>query len=108
MRVPFSSKHFFADDIVLLARNIKDLQRLLNAWGCFFDTKHEQVAVNNTETLFSMNPSNNEMFTWTTGDFSNAAVIVQLQKYSQWSSCRRMKWFDGILLSKEGPKLRWH
>ena len=42
----------FADDEVLLARSIKDLQRLLDASGRFCDTKHEQVAVSKTETLF--------------------------------------------------------
>ena len=52
----------FADDVVLLARSIKDLQRLLNVWGRFCDMKREQVAVNKTEALFFSKPSRQRNF----------------------------------------------
>ena len=75
----FLSIILFADDVVLLARSIKDLQRLLNVWGRFCDMKHEQVAVNKTEALFFSKPTRQRNFTLMMGDFSNAAVIAQLQ-----------------------------
>ena len=74
----FLSIILFADDVVLLARSIKDLQRLLNAWGRFYDMRHEQVAVNKTGALFSVSLSDSEIYTLMMGDFLNAAVIVQL------------------------------
>ena len=45
---------FFADDIVLLARSISDLQMLLNAFSDFCNILHEQIALDKTEVaLFS-------------------------------------------------------
>ena len=60
----FLSIILFADDVVLLARSIKDLQRLLDAWGRFCDIKHEQVAVNKTEALFFSKPSRQQTTTF--------------------------------------------
>ena len=54
---PSLSIILFVDDVVLLARSTKDLQRLLNAWGRFCDTKHEQIAVNKAEALSFSKPS---------------------------------------------------
>ena len=41
----------FADDVVLLARSISDLQMLLNAFSDFCNTLHEQIALDKTETV---------------------------------------------------------
>ena len=41
----------FADDVVLLARCIADLQKLLNAFSDFCNTLHEQIALDKTEAV---------------------------------------------------------
>ena len=41
----------FADDVVLLARCISDLQKLLNAFSDFCNTLHEQIALDKTEAV---------------------------------------------------------
>ena len=41
----------FADDLVLLARTIKDLQNLINAFAKIWDKSHQQVAVDKTEAV---------------------------------------------------------
>ena len=41
----------FADDLVLLARTIKDLQALINAFAKICDKSHQQVAVDKTEAM---------------------------------------------------------
>ena len=41
----------FADDLVLLARTIKDLQQLINAFAKICDESHQQVAVNKIEAM---------------------------------------------------------
>ena len=76
----FLSVILFADDVVLLARSIKELQPLLNPWGRFCDTKNAKIAVKKTDALFFSKPSRQRNFTLTTGGFSNAAITVQLQK----------------------------
>ena len=38
----------FADDLVLLARTIKDLQTLINAFAKLCDKSHQQFAVDKT------------------------------------------------------------
>ena len=47
---------FFADDVVLLARCISDLQKLLDAFSDFCNTCHEQIALlsrQNRSCIFS-------------------------------------------------------
>ena len=41
----------FADDVVLLALSISDLQMLLNAFSDFCNTLHEQIALDKTEAV---------------------------------------------------------
>ena len=41
----------FADDLVILARTIKDLQQLINAFAKICDESHQQVAVNKIEAM---------------------------------------------------------
>ena len=41
----------FADDVVLLARCISDLQKLLDAFSDFCNTLHEQIALDKTEAV---------------------------------------------------------
>ena len=41
----------FADDLVLLARSVKDLQSLVNAFAKYCDKSHEQVAVDKIEAM---------------------------------------------------------
>ena len=41
----------FADDLALLARTIKDLQNLINAFAKIWDKSHQQVAVDKTEAM---------------------------------------------------------
>ena len=41
----------FADDVAFIGRSLADLQKLLDAWGRFCDTKHEQVAVVKTKAM---------------------------------------------------------
>ena len=45
----------FADDLVLLARTIKDLQALINAFAKICDKSHQQVAVDKTEAMIFHN-----------------------------------------------------
>ena len=42
---------FSADDLVLLARTIKNLQKLINAFANFCDKSHQQVAVDKIEAM---------------------------------------------------------
>ena len=41
----------FADDLVLFARSVKDLQSLINAFAKYCDKSHEQVAVDKIEAM---------------------------------------------------------
>ena len=41
----------FADDLALLARSVKDLQSLINAFAKYCDKSHEQVAIDKTEAM---------------------------------------------------------
>ena len=47
----------FADDLVLLARSVKDLQSLINAFAKYCDKSHEQVAVAKIEVMVFHNSS---------------------------------------------------
>ena len=41
----------FADDLVLLARAIKALQSLINAFAAFYESTHQQKSMDNIEAL---------------------------------------------------------
>ena len=41
----------FADDLVLFARSVKDLQSLIKTFANYCDKSHEQVAVDKTEAM---------------------------------------------------------
>ena len=104
----FLSIILFADDVVLLARSIKDLQRLLDAWGRFCDIKHEQVAVNKTEALFFSKPSRQRHFYIDDGRLfqrgSDRAVtelkLLYKDEVVQWSSF--FKYLGSMLSSSTG------
>ena len=50
----------FADDLVLLARTIKDLQALINAFAKICDKSHQQVAVDKIEAMIFQNRDCND------------------------------------------------
>ena len=46
----------FADDLVLFARSVEDLQSLVNAYAKYCDKSHEQVAVDKTGAMVCIIP----------------------------------------------------
>ena len=52
----------FADDVVLLARSLSDLQRLLNTFSAYCDRIHEQIALDKTEAVLCSGPSHSCLF----------------------------------------------
>ena len=106
----FLSIILFADDVVLLARSIKDLQRLLNVLGRFCDMKREQVAVNKTEALFFSKPSRQRNFYIDDGrlfERGSTRAVTELKllyknEAVQWSSF--FKYLGSMLSSSAGIK----
>ena len=85
---------FFADDIVLLARSISDLQMLLNAFSDFCNTLHEQMALDKTEAvlfapkscIFSVRDGNLYRNISTSSSVSEDVKLLLKQQPVKWSS----------------------